>query len=80
MASRNWRDIQHLHRMAPARIQCPGPLSVARQVYSGINSTILFRGQGNDAFLGDAGNFAYSYFRDIELSELNDPALRFRFI
>jgi hypothetical protein len=38
----------------------PGPLSVARQVYSGTNFKILFRGQGNAAFLGDAGNFAYS--------------------
>ena len=38
----------------------PGPFSVARQVYSGTNFKILFRGQGNAAFLGDAGNFAYS--------------------
>jgi RHS repeat-associated protein len=38
----------------------PGPLTVANQVYSGTNFKIMFRGQGNAAFLGDAGNFAYS--------------------
>jgi hypothetical protein len=38
----------------------PGPLTVASQVYSGTNFKIMFRGQGNAAFLGDAGNFAYS--------------------
>jgi hypothetical protein len=38
----------------------PGPLTVASQVYSGTNFKIMFRGQGNAAFLGDAGNFAYA--------------------
>jgi hypothetical protein len=38
----------------------PGPFTVASQVYSGTNFKIMFRGQGNAAFLGDAGNFAYS--------------------
>jgi RHS repeat-associated protein len=38
----------------------PGPFSVASQVYSGTNFKIIFRGQGNAAFLGDAGNFAYA--------------------
>jgi hypothetical protein len=38
----------------------PGPLTVAGQVYSGTNFKIMFRGQGNAAFLGDAGNFAYA--------------------
>lgn len=35
------------------------PSSVASQVYSGTNFKIMFRGQANAAFLGDAGNFAY---------------------
>jgi hypothetical protein len=38
----------------------PGPFTVASQAYSGTNFKIMFRGQGNAAFLGDAGNFAYS--------------------
>ena len=36
------------------------PLSVPGQVYSQTNFKINFRGQGNAAFLGDAGNFAYA--------------------
>ena len=36
------------------------PFSVPGQVYSQTNFKINFRGQGNAAFLGDAGNFAYS--------------------
>jgi RHS repeat-associated protein len=36
------------------------PYSVAMQVYSGTNFKIMFQGQGNAAFLGDAGNFAYA--------------------
>jgi RHS repeat-associated protein len=37
----------------------PSPLSVPSFVYSSINFKIMFQGQGNAAFLGDAGNFAY---------------------
>jgi RHS repeat-associated protein len=36
------------------------PLSVPGQVYSQMNFKINFRGQGNAAFLGDAGNFAFA--------------------
>ncbi|WP_158545041.1 RHS repeat-associated core domain-containing protein [Dyella monticola] len=36
------------------------PLSVPSIVYSQTNFKIMFRGQGNAAFLGDAGNFAYA--------------------
>jgi hypothetical protein len=36
------------------------PLSVPGQVYLQTNFKINFRGQGNAAFLGDAGNFAYA--------------------
>ncbi|WP_454886193.1 RHS repeat-associated core domain-containing protein [Sphingomonas oryzagri] len=35
------------------------PLSIPGQVYRQTNFKIMFRGQGNAAFLGDAGNFAY---------------------
>ena len=35
------------------------PSSVVSQVYSGTNFKIMFRGQADAAFLGDAGNFAY---------------------
>jgi RHS repeat-associated protein len=37
----------------------PSPLSVPSSVYNSINFKIMFQGQGNAAFLGDAGNFAY---------------------
>jgi hypothetical protein len=37
----------------------PSPLSVVSFVYSSINFKIMFQGQANAAFLGDAGNFAY---------------------
>jgi RHS repeat-associated protein len=37
----------------------PSPLSVPSFVYSSINFKIMFQGQANAAFLGDAGNFAY---------------------
>jgi len=52
--------------LLPVRIfgkLCTGilvPLSVPGQVYSQTNFKINFRGQGNAAFLGDAGNFAYA--------------------
>lgn len=35
------------------------PVSVIQQVYSGTNFKLMFRGQANATFLGDAGNFAY---------------------
>ena len=35
------------------------PFNVAADVYSGTNFKIMFRGQANAAFLGNAGNFAY---------------------
>jgi RHS repeat-associated protein len=46
----------------PSASYAPGysPLSVPGQVYSQTNFKINFRGQGNAAFLGDAGNFAYA--------------------
>lgn len=46
----------------PSASYSPGysPLSVPGQVYSQTNFKINFRGQGNAAFLGDAGNFAYA--------------------
>lgn len=46
----------------PSASHVPGysPLSVPGQVYSQTNFKIMFRGQGNAAFLGDAENFAYA--------------------
>jgi RHS repeat-associated protein len=46
----------------PSASYAPGysPLSVPGQVYSQMNFKINFRGQGDAAFLGDAGNFAYA--------------------
>jgi hypothetical protein len=46
----------------PSAGYSPGysPLSVPGQVYSQTNFKINFRGQGDAAFLGDAGNFAYA--------------------
>ena len=46
----------------PSASYAPGysPLSVPGQVYSQTNFKIMFRGQGNAAFLGDAENFAYA--------------------
>ncbi len=35
------------------------PGTVALEVYSGTNFKIMFKGQGDAGFLGDAGNFAY---------------------
>jgi hypothetical protein len=35
------------------------PISDIFQVYSGANFKIMFKGQADASFLGDAGNFAY---------------------
>ena len=35
------------------------PGTIAVEVYADINFKIIYKGQGDAAFLGDAGNFAY---------------------